>query len=263
MSKRNLSQKRILLTGASSGIGRALALELASRGCRLVLTSRRRDRLEDIQRQIKANNGECHCVDGDIASEETRKALQQAIATHWQGALDILINCAGIGAMGPFVDASPQRLRQIFEVNFFAPAELIRESYPALRRGDQPVVVNISSVLGHRAVPLKSEYCASKFALHGLSDALRSEFHSAGIDLLLISPSTTDSEFFDSAIEDTTGKHWKNRRAMSPERVAQIAARAIRLGKSEVILTWGGRALVWLDRLAPTWADYLITRFAK
>jgi short-subunit dehydrogenase len=85
------------------------------------------------------------------------------------------------------------------EVNFFAPAEFIREALPLLQHGKQPIVMNVSSVLGHRAVPEKSEYCASKFALHGLSDALRAEFVKRGIDVLLVSPSTTASEFFDVA----------------------------------------------------------------
>ena len=87
------------------------------------------------------------------------------------------------------------------EVNFFAPAELIRAALPLLRAGRRPLIVNIGSVLGHVAVPHKSEYCASKFALHGLSDALRAELSREGIDLLLVSPSTTESEFADHVVE--------------------------------------------------------------
>src|SRR6185503_10392011 len=95
--------------------------------------------------------------------------------------------------------ADEARLRQVFEVNLFAPAEFIREALPALRTGTTPIVVNVGSVLGHRAVPEKSEYCASKFALHGLTDALRSELAASQVDVLLVSPSTTESEFFERA----------------------------------------------------------------
>ena len=99
--------------------------------------------------------------------------------------------------MGPFAGAGPDRLRRIMEVNFFAPVETIRAALPLLRYGRQPIVVNIGSVLGRCAVPDKSEYCASKFALHGFSDALRAELASEMVDVLLVSPSTTQSEFFD------------------------------------------------------------------
>jgi len=154
-------------------------------------------------------------------------------------------------------------MRQIFEVNFFAVAEFIRESLPALKGGNEPVIVNLSSVLGHRAVPLKSEYCATKFAIHGLSDALRAELSADGIDLLLVSPSTTDSEFFDAAIDDPTKRDWKKGGAMSPEIVAKRTIRAIKKRRHEIILTFGGRILVWLDRMIPGIANRIIAKFGQ
>jgi short-subunit dehydrogenase len=177
--------------------------------------------------------------------------------------MDILVNNAGIGAMGRFDQATPERMRQIFEVNFFALAELIRLSLPLLKRGNDPVIVNISSVLGHRGAPLKSEYCASKFAVHGFSDSIRAELATDGVEVLLVSPSTTDSEFFDASIEDQTNKDWKKRGAMSPEIVAAKTIRAIRKRRHEIILTFGGRILVWLDRLIPGLANRLMAKFGQ
>ncbi|MDG2182303.1 MAG: SDR family NAD(P)-dependent oxidoreductase, partial [Mariniblastus sp.] len=124
-------------------------------------------------------------------------------------------------------------------------------------------IVNMSSVLAHRATPLKSEYCASKFALHGFSDALRAELANDSIDLLLVSPSTTDSEFFDHAIEDTTGKNWKTRGAMPPSIVASKTIRAMKKGKHEIILTLGGRLIVWMDRLIPGIANRIMARYGQ
>jgi short-subunit dehydrogenase len=121
----------------------------------------------------------------------------------------------------------------------------------------------MNSVLGHRATPLKSEYCASKFAVHGLSDAIRAELVGDGIDLLLVSPSTTDSDFFDSAIEDPTGKDWKKGGAMPPEVVAAKTIRAMRKRRHEIILTFGGRIIVWLDRIIPGIANRLVARFGQ
>jgi short-subunit dehydrogenase len=142
-------------------------------------------------------------------------------------------------------------------------AELIRESLPLLKVGADPLIVNMNSVLGHRATPLKSEYCASKFAVHGLSDAIRAELAGDGVDLLLVSPSTTDSDFFDSAIEDETGKDWKKGGAMSPETVAAKTIRAMQKRRHEIILTFGGRIIVWLDRIIPGIANRLVARFGQ
>ena len=179
------------------------------------------------------------------------------------GGLDLLINNAGTTAMGPFAEAGPERLRQIFEVNFFALAEMTRESIPLLKAGGKPMIVNISSVLGHRAAPLKTEYCASKFAVHGFSDAIRAELVEYGIDLLLVSPSTTDSDFFEHAIEDSTHKNWKKSGAMPPAVVAQKTLRAIQKGRHEIILTAGGRFIVWLDRLIPSLANRMVAKFGQ
>jgi short-subunit dehydrogenase len=262
VSRRNLDGLRVAITGATSGIGRAIAVELASRGSKLIVNGRRAERLQELKTEIESSGGQCRVVAGDITEPATRVQIIEACRNQWQ-AVDCLINCAGIGAMGRFDEASEQRLRQIFEVNFFSAVELIRSALPLLSAGRQPIIVNVSSVLGHRAVPFKSEYCASKFAIHGFSDALRGELQEPKIDVLLISPSTTDSEFFDSAIEDRMQRDWKGARAMPPERVAVVAAHAIRLGRKEVIISMGGKALVWLDRLAPSFADYLIAKFAK
>lgn len=259
---RKLKDKRIIITGASSGIGRELAKQLAAEGCRLVINARRKDRLEELATELAGAGAQCVIVDGDVTESSVRDRMLIAAKEHF-GGLDILINNAGVGAMGRFDEASEERLRQVFEVNFFAVAEFMRESLGLLKAGNEPVIVNLSSVLGHRAVPLKSEYCASKFAIHGLSDAIRAELSRDGVDLLLVSPSTTDSEFFDAAIDDPTKRDWKKGGAMSPEVVAKRTLRAIRKRRHEIILTFGGRILVWLDRMIPGIANRIIAKFGQ
>ena len=157
--------------------------------------------------------------------------------------------------------SNPETLREVMEVNFFAPVELIRVCLPLLKLGTQPLIANISSVLGHRAVPFKTEYCASKFAIHGFSDALRAELAEQSIDLTLISPSTTDSEFFENAVADNTDRNWKGKKAMPPEKVASATVKAVEKGTHEVILTLGGKTLVLMDRLAPTLTDLAVQRW--
>src|SRR4029079_8217356 len=114
---------------------------------------------------------------------------------------DLLINNAGVGALGRFEEAGAERLRRIMEVNFFALVEMARLAIPALQQGRRPLIVNISSILGHRAVPRSSEYCASKFAVQGFSESLRAELTRLKIGVLVVSPGTTATEFFDHAVE--------------------------------------------------------------
>ena len=262
MAKRGLKNKRAVITGASSGIGWHLALQLAQEQVDIVICARREERLIELKDKIEASGGKCFWVAGDVTQPQTRAQLVQTCKAKL-GGLDILINNAGIGAMGRFDEANENRMRKIFEVNFFAVADMIRESLGLIKQGSEPIIVNISSVLGHRAAPLKSEYCASKFAIHGFSDSIRAELTKDNIDLLLVSPSTTDSEFFDSAIEDKTGKNWKAHSAMPPEVVAAKTIRAIKKGKHEIILTHGGRFIVWLDRLIPGIANRVMARFGQ
>lgn len=244
-----LSGNRVLITGASSGIGAELAQQLATENAKLLLSARRRDRLESIQQKFP--NCDINILPGDITSPEFRQQIGSWIESNWSG-LDVLINNAGIGSVKPFVESDETCLRELFEVNFFAPVELIRTLMPQLLEQTAPAIVNVGSVLGHFAAAEKSEYCASKFALHGFSDALTSELHGLGIHVLLVSPSTTRSEFFDQ--QRTASAKNKNpfrMGAMSPEKVAKKTIHALQSGRREIILSTGGKLSVWLDRLAP------------
>lgn len=184
-----------------------------------------------------------------------------SIAQQTFGGLDLLINNAGIGALGHFESGTPERLRQIMEVNFFAAAELTRAALPLLKAGRRPMVVNISSILGRRGIPHSSDYCASKFALEGLSQSLRAEFHRQGIDLLVVAPGTTDTEFFDHAVELASRPPWLGARGVSAEKVAQATVRAIAAGRREIIPNFRGWLLCLAQRLAPCLVDRAMRRY--
>jgi short-subunit dehydrogenase len=260
MSYQIYSGKRILLTGASSGIGWYLASELVRAGASVVITSRREDRLQQL-RLAFGNPRKMISVPGDISDPAHRQRLIDT-AVEKLGGIDMVFNNAGVGAVGPFENATQDRLRRIFEVDFFGVTELTRLAIPHLHRGVNPAICIVSSVLAHRAVPKKSEYCAAKFALRGWTESLRLELKPAGIKVVAISPSTTSSEFFDSMFDADPANRPFRFGAQSAEYVAHAILGAVRRGRRELILSPGGKALVWLNRLAPGLMDRLLMRMA-
>lgn len=261
MARREIRGSRAIVTGASSGIGRALALELARQGADLVVTARREDRLADLVKDIVAVGARVESVVGDITDLEIRRrALDIALARY--GGLDLLVNNAGVGAMGRFDQCGPERVRRVMEVNFFSLVEMTRLALPVLKQGRRPMIVNVSSILGHRGVPHSSEYCASKFAVQGFSESLRSELSADGVDVLVVSPGTTKTEFFDSVLEKGTAPKWPEHGAVTPEYVARAVVRGIRGGRHEVIPYFWGKVLCWLNRLCPALVDRLMARYA-
>jgi short-subunit dehydrogenase len=260
MAKREIQHSRAVVTGASSGIGRELARELAKQGARLVITARREDRLRELAGEIASAGGSVEWVAGDIADPAVRaKTIETAVTTF--GGLDMLVNNAGGGAMGLFADAAPDRVRRLMEVNFFALVEMTRLALPHLRRGNRPIVVNVSSILGRRGVPYNSEYAASKFAVHGFSESIRAEWARQGIDVLVVSPGTTETEFFDRVIEHTGAPPWPEHKAVTAAVVARQVVRAIRLGKHEIVPYRWGKVLLWLNRLSPGMVDGIMAKY--
>jgi short-subunit dehydrogenase len=258
--KRDIQDARAIVTGASSGIGREVARQLARQGAKVVLTARRQDRLEELARQIAAEGGRAECVAGDITDPAVRaRTIETAQASF--GGLDILVNNAGIGATGLFDGADPERVRRLMEVNFFALVEMTRLALPLLKRGSRPIVVNVSSILGHRGVPHNSEYSASKFAVQGFSESVRAEWAAAGIDVLVVSPGTTETEFFDKVIEHTGAPTWPEHTPVTAASVARQIVRAIRRGQHEIIPYRWGKVLCWLNRLSPRLVDRLMARY--
>lgn len=261
MTQRIFADKRVLLTGASSGIGWYLASELVRAGAYVVVTSRREDRLQKLRQSFGNPRRRLIAVPGDISDPIHRQKLVDTAVSEL-GGIDLVFNNAGIGAVGAFEDATPERLRRIFEVDFFGVTELTRLALPHLRKGVNPAICIVSSVLAHRGVPGKSEYCAAKFALRGWTEALRLELKPTGIDVVTISPSTTSSEFFDSLLDSEPVEKTVKFGIQSAERVAHSILGAVKKGRRELILSPGGKALVWLSRLAPGLMDRLLLQYA-
>lgn len=258
--RRSLAGKRALVTGASGGIGRALAVELAHRGASSVLMARNTAALDETVRLVAAANGVAIPVVGDVTDPAARKAAL-TLGIDSLGGLDLLVNNAGVGAHGRLLDAPPERLRSLFEVNFFAAVELTREAVPLLSAGDDPAVVNIGSVLGWRGLPQDCEYCASKFALRGLSQSLRPEIARLGIGLLHVSPSTTESGFLRNLVQTQVAPPWGKLPGVSSEFVARCTLNGLERRRNEVTPGLRARAMLALNRWAPWLLDRALAKY--
>jgi len=255
MSRRKLSGLRLLVTGASQGIGRALVLEAAKRGSKVLAAARSQQLLDDLAAEAWRNKRVIEIVKADVTKPEDRQAMVDT-ATNRFGGLDVLINNAGIGATGHFMDSEPEILRQIFETNFFGLTETTRVFLPLLKQGVTPAIVNISSVVGKRALPARSLYSSSKFAVAGFSEAIRAELAKDGIDVIVVSPGLTQTNFSQNMLEQKAKLQLDHLRGMTSEEVAIAVLNATERGSADVTLTLQGRLLLLVNRFFPWFVDW-------
>jgi short-subunit dehydrogenase len=261
MARRSLANTRVLITGASSGIGRELALAFSRRKSRVLLTARREQELAAVAAECRQIEGvTAEWLAGDVSEPGFRAALVARAGSLW-GGLDVLVNNAGISAHGRFAESDEATLRQILEVNFFAATELTRLALPLLKQSRQAAIVNMSSIIGHRGLPLNSEYAASKFALRGWGESLRAELAADGVEVLIVSPGTTETEFFDHLIAKRGKLPWGESTAIPAAAVAEQTLRALERGRHEIFPNWRGRALVAVNRLFPGLVDRALAKF--
>jgi short-subunit dehydrogenase len=257
--KRELQGRRILITGASSGIGRCLAQQLVAAGSRVAVVARSADKLDDLLHSTDTEAGEMVAVPADVTREADRQRMLDTAADHF-GGLDVLINNAGVGSWGHFGDSTEDVLRQVIEVNFFAAAELCRLALPLLTEGNEPAVVNVASMCGRRAMPAWSEYSASKFALCGLTEALRGELARFEIDVLLIVPGLTRNGLSRHLLRNTGRAQIAFNDGMPPERVAREIVEAIRKNRTETVVGRDARWMLRVNRFLPRLVDRLLAR---
>ncbi|UYM17791.1 SDR family oxidoreductase [Endozoicomonas euniceicola] len=255
--------KNVLITGCSSGIGRALAQEFNCQGWQVWATARRKETLSDLESSgIRIETLDITCDD------QVRKLLASMEAA---GGIDVLVNNAGYGAMGAVVEMPESEVRMQFEANVFAPLKLIQAVTPAMISQRSGTIINIGSVSGQVVTPFSGTYCASKAAFNAFSDTLRMELNPFGIDVMSVKPGAIRSRFADNArkalaralpdrsfykpIEDAL---WKRAGASQDnptpaEKVARVIVRRVKAGKASgsVKVGNGSRSLPFLQRLLP------------
>ena len=261
MPTNNRNLGTVLITGASSGIGRELALEFGARAATLVLVARRLDRLEHLRVQLLGRHPGLKVVvlAADLSDEhETGRLLTKVFEQ--AGAVDVLVNNAGLGDSVLFDRAEWARTRQVLRTNIFAMAQLTSALVPGMVERRRGGVLNIGSGAGLVIMPNAAAYVGSKHFVAGFSEALRAEMARFGIDVLVVCPGLTDTNFSKNMLEQKALVQLDHMRGMTSEQVARATLRTIERGKNEITLSLKAKLIALVSRFFPRLADRIAAR---
>jgi short-subunit dehydrogenase len=253
----------VAVTGASAGIGRECVLAFARAGARLAAAARRLDRLQSLSEHVRALGAEMLVMPTDVAEpEEVRRFLQATVDRF--GRLDVLVNNAGYGVRGRVEETSNLAYERLMRVNYLGTVYGCKFAVPIMRRQGAGLIVNVSSIVGKRALPTGAAYAASKAAQISLTEALRVELRGSGVRACVVHPVGTETEFGEVAARESGGDVAAGvGPQQSPRTVAEAIVRCARRPRPEVYPYPLSRAIVWVNALAPGLADWLAWRAAK
>ncbi|MFZ3088958.1 MAG: SDR family oxidoreductase [Methylotenera sp.] len=243
-----LKNKRILLTGATGGIGKHLALMLVRKGANLALVGRDVNKLEELAKEIASKGGNAKIIVADFEVAGTAQQVASQ-ATEKLGGIDIVINNAAILDFIQFEDQSPERIEQMIHTNVTAPILLAHAVLPQFKTRNQGHFVMIGSILGSLGFPHYATYCASKFAVHGFSQALRRELVDTNIGVTYIAPRGVNTPMNDASTLAMLAKTGGN--LDEPEKVAAIVVKALENEKQEVFIGQPESFFAWLNGVMP------------
>ena len=242
--------KVVVVTGASMGIGEALAKVFLDQGAKVVLLSRDATRSKAARQRLGSVERTLAMACDVRQREEIDSAL--ALTLHNFGRVDVWINNAGVGIRDTVADAEPAGLRELFETNLFGAISSMQAVVPAMRKAGGGAIINISSVAGHLPVPYMAIYSASKFAMNAIGKGARLELRRDHINVLTVCPGYVRTDFSEHVVANRRGNvRPKQVRGVTPERVAQAAYRGYRRGKREVIVPWTMIPVIKLYQLFP------------
>ncbi|NER23718.1 MAG: SDR family NAD(P)-dependent oxidoreductase [Symploca sp. SIO1C2] len=241
----NIQGKTALVTGASRGIGRAIALELAQQGVkRLLLVARNRQRLGEVATEIEALGVEAVTLAVDLTEPvQVNIAIAQAWRTH--GPIQLLVNCAGVAHQTSFLQSQLPKVEEEIALNLMGMYTITRLVARRMANRGEGTIVNVSSLMGKVAAPTMATYSATKFAILGFTKALRSELAPHNIQVLALLPSLTDTDM----VRELKLFRWVV--PMTPQRVAKALVTGVRKQSPEILVGWQSHLAVWCDRILP------------
>jgi short-subunit dehydrogenase len=251
MGGRKIRGAVVVITGASSGIGRATALEFARQGAALVLAARREAPLREVAACCERMGAQALAVPTDVTDEAAVQRLSEAALSHF-GRIDVWLNNAGVSLFARFEEAPSDAFRQVLETNFFGCVHGARAALPVFHEQGQGVLINMSSVVGKVGAPYISAYVSSKFAIVGLSESLRAELRDTpGIQVCTVLPASIDTPIFQQAA-NFTGRAIKPLEPVTDAgRVARAIVRCARHPRREVVVGRSGKRISAMVSIAP------------
>lgn len=255
-----MKEKVVLITGASSGIGRALAFAFGREGASIAICARNAESLQQVSSELEQAGITTLALVADVSQENDVKALiGQTIARFSR--LDILINNAGISMRSMLIDTDPAVIQKVMDINFMGTVYATRYALPYIIQ-TKGSIVGISSIAGYRGLPVRAGYSASKFAMNGFLEAVRTELLHSGVHVLTACPGFTASNIRFSALDahgNAKGETMRDEsNMMSAEECADYILRAVKSRKRELILTTQGKLTVFINKLFPGLADKLV-----
>jgi 3-oxoacyl-[acyl-carrier protein] reductase len=248
----NIQGKVALVTGASRGIGRAIALLLAQQGMkRLILMARDRAKLVEVAQEIEAMGVSAVIVPIDLTKPT---AVNIAVAQLWRnhGPIHLLVNCAGIAYQNSFLQAKLPQVQEEISLNLLGTYTLTHLVARRMASQRQGTIINVSSLMGKIAAPTMATYSATKFAILGFTQALRQELAQYNIDVKALLPSLTDTDM----VRDMRLFRWVI--PMTPEQVAQVLVAGLSKNSPEILVGWQSHLAVWCQRLAPWLLEFIL-----
>jgi len=251
-----LTNKVVVITGASSGIGKALAETALQRGAKIAVCARNVEKLKS----LFTASEQIFCFQADVSQETDCKAFMEAVVARW-GEIDVLINNAGISMRAIFEDVDLAVIRELMDVNFWGAVYCTKYALPLIMK-NKGVIVGISSIAGNRGLPGRTGYSSSKFALQGFLESLRTELLQTGVNVLWAAPGFTASNIRKvSRSSDGTAQAespLEENKLMTAEECARIIIGGIEKRKRTIVMTGQGKLVVWLNKLLPGVVDNLV-----
>ena len=258
MSKKRFRDQVVVVTGASSGIGRAAALAFAREGAKTVLLSRSREKLDAVAEEIRALGQEVFVAPADVASKQEVDAAIAAVLERY-GRIDVLFNNAGKSEVGPtdapgFVDG----VREMFEIDYLGTVRVTQAVVPSMRRQGSGRILNMSSVMGRKAFAKFGGYASVMHAIIGYTDALRQELRGAGIDVSVILPSLTQTPLLSNVQPEDMPPPFRRLTPIHVDQVAEAALNGLARRKARIEVPWQPRLLMFAQAVSPRLGDLFV-----